>query len=65
MITGFGWMLLGIFDLVELALGRSFIQGDEVPVFLAILALGCTFECIWQTKYKTNEVLTHSATPFL
>ena len=61
-VNGYGWAALGLLEVVELALGRSVIRGDEGLIFVAILAVALCFECVWQGRSGTNA-LTRTATP--
>lgn len=53
-VTATGWFALSMFSFVEAGLGRSFIAGNEQPVFLAILILGVLFEGGWTLVRGTN-----------
>ncbi len=56
LLTGSGWLLLGLFAAVEAGLGRSLMGGDEQLVFLAVLALGLIFEGAWYLVHRDNAV---------
>jgi hypothetical protein len=56
LISGVGWLGLGGFALVEAALGRSLIGGDEQPAFPAILAAALLFEGAWYLARGSNAV---------
>jgi hypothetical protein len=59
-VSGYGWAGLGLFEVAELALGRSLIMGDEGLVFVAILVAALVFECVWRARSGTNA-LTRTA----
>lgn len=56
MITGPAWLLLAVFTFAEAAIGRSLVDGDEQRIFLAVLVVGCGFECWWYLARGTNAV---------
>jgi len=56
LLTGSGWLLLALLAAAEAGLGHSLIGGDEQLVFLAILAVGLGFECIWYLVHRDNAV---------
>jgi hypothetical protein len=56
LITGVGWLLLSLFAATEAGVGHSLIGGAERLVFLAILAVGCVFECVWYLVHRSNAV---------
>jgi len=56
LLTGAGWLLLALFAAAEAGVGHSLISGDEQLVFLAILAIGLSFEAIWYLMHRTNAV---------
>ena len=58
-VTGPGWGLLGVFELFELALGRSLLGGAEQVPFLAVIAVAVLFEVYWRTRHGTNAVRRH------
>ena len=62
LITGFGWALLFVFELTELAIGHSVIRGTESLVFVGILVIAICFEWGWQLRYHSNALTRHSAT---
>ena len=55
-VTGFGWTGLAALELLELALGRSFISGDEGIAFVAILVAALVFEAVWRMRHGTNAI---------
>lgn len=55
-ITGAGWLALSLFCLLEAALGRSLIHGDEQLIFVAVLAVAVAFEFGWWAQHGTNVV---------
>lgn len=55
-ISGIGWSALAAFTAVEVALGRSLINGYEQLVFLGILVLAVAFEATWRVKTGTNAL---------
>lgn len=55
-VTGPGWVLLGLFELAELALGHSLMGGTEQIPFLGVIAVAILFEVYWRTRYGTNAV---------
>jgi len=55
-VSGAGWLALGAFCIVEAALGRSVIAGDEQPVFLGILGVAVAFEAVWRLTRGTNAI---------
>jgi len=55
-ITGIGWFALAGFTFFEAGLGRSLIHGDELLVFLGVLAAGLVFEGTWNVVRGTNAV---------
>ena len=55
-VSGLGWTSLGLLELVELALGRSIIKGDEGLVFVAVLVVALVFECAWSALSGTNAL---------
>jgi hypothetical protein len=61
-VNGFGWAALGLLEIVELALGRSVILGDERLVFVAILVVALVFECVWRARSGTNAVIRSATT---
>ncbi|MGH9298455.1 MAG: hypothetical protein ACRDZT_00895 [Acidimicrobiales bacterium] len=56
LVTGFGWLALGVFVFVEAGIGHSIIGGYEQPVFLGVLAIALIFECGWYHARHTNAV---------
>ena len=56
LVTGPGWLALGVFAFVESGLGRSVIHGEEQPVFLGVLGLALVFEAVWWLARRTNAV---------
>jgi len=56
MITGAGWLALCAFAFIEAAIGRSLIDGNEQPVFLAVIVLALLFEAGWYLWRGTNAV---------
>lgn len=56
LVTGPGWLVFGVFALVEAALGRSLIGGYEQPVFLGVLGLAVIFEVSWYVARRTNAI---------
>jgi hypothetical protein len=56
LITGPGWLALGVFALVEASLGHSLIDGYEQPVFIGILGVAVIFEISWYLTRRTNAV---------
>jgi hypothetical protein len=56
LVTGAGWLALGVFALVEAGLGHSLIGGYEQPGFLAVLGAGIAFELAWAMWRGTNAV---------
>jgi hypothetical protein len=56
-VSGYGWAALGLLEIVELALGRSVIRGDEGQVFVAILVVALVFECVWQSNSGSNALI--------
>lgn len=56
LITGPGWLAWTAFVLVEAALGRSLIGGDEQLAFLAILAIGVGFEALWYATRRSHAI---------
>lgn len=56
LVTGVGWLLLGLFVFVEAGIGHSDIGGNESPVLLAILGLGLLFETAWYAARRTHAV---------
>lgn len=59
LITGPGWLALGVFALVEAILGHSLIDGYEQPVFLGVLAVAVLFEISWYLGHRTNAIASH------
>lgn len=59
-ITGPGWLALAAFTFVETGLGRSLIHGDEVPLFVAVLAAGLTWEAAWYAVRHTHAMAPRS-----
>jgi hypothetical protein len=59
LITGPGWLALGLFAFSEAGLGHSLIGGDEQPAFLAILGVAIAFEVFWQLTHHTNAVASN------
>lgn len=55
-VSGTGWAVLSVFEVVEVARGHSLIHGDESLVFLVILALAIAFEVFWRVRHGTNAV---------
>jgi hypothetical protein len=55
-ITGPGWITLGVFALVEALLGHSLIAGYEQAAFMAILAVAVLFEIGWYLGHHTNAI---------
>jgi len=60
-VTGPGWTLLGIFEVVEVGLGHSLIGGAEQLPFLAILCVAVLFEVCWRARFGTKAVGTKAA----
>lgn len=60
-VTGYGWAALGVLDVVEFALGRSVIRGDEGIVFVAILVVALAFECGWRARSGTTALTLGSS----
>ncbi|MGH3149309.1 MAG: hypothetical protein ACRDOB_01065 [Streptosporangiaceae bacterium] len=56
LLTGVGWLLLALFAAAEAGLGHSVIHGDEQPLFVAILAVGLAFECLWHWLGRGSAV---------
>jgi len=56
LLTGSGWLLLALLAAAEAGLGHSLIGGDEQLVFLAILAGGLGFECVWYLVHRDNAM---------
>ena len=56
LVTGAGWLALGVFAFAEAALGRTLIGGDEQLVLLGILAAALLFEALWSWARRTNAV---------
>jgi hypothetical protein len=59
-VTGPGWLALAAFTVIETALGRSLIHGDEGLLFLAVLAVGLVWEAAWYAVRRTHAVLPRS-----
>jgi hypothetical protein len=62
LVTGAGWLILGVFAAAEVLLGHSVIGNVEGAVFSAILAAGVLFEAGWYFVSGTHAVTSH-ATP--
>jgi hypothetical protein len=56
LITGTGWLAIALFAFAEAGIGHSLIGGDEQLVFVAVLAIGLSFEGVWYLAYGTNAV---------
>jgi hypothetical protein len=56
LVTGPGWVGLGMSALIEASLGHSLIGGYEQDVFLGVLALAVAFEVVWYGVHRTNAV---------
>jgi hypothetical protein len=56
LISGAGWIGLGVLALVEADLGRSVIDGYEQPAFVAVLAVAVAFEGAWYLARGTNAM---------
>jgi hypothetical protein len=53
-VTGYGWVALGLLEIAELALGRSLILGAEGLAFVAVLVVGLSFERVWRASSGTK-----------
>jgi len=62
LITSAGWGALGVLAGAETTMGHSLIDGTEVPVFLAVLAVAYAFEASWRARHGT-KALTSGASP--
>ncbi|MHB1941279.1 MAG: hypothetical protein ACYCS9_10740 [Candidatus Dormibacteria bacterium] len=60
LVTGAGWLVLGVFALAEAGTGRSLIRGYEEGVFLGVLAAGIMFEWLWSRSRGTHAVMRPS-----
>lgn len=60
-VSGYGWAALGLFETVELVLGRSMIRGDEGAVFVGILVGALVFECGWHAHSGTNALIRRAS----
>lgn len=58
LITGPGWLALGVFAFIEAGFGRSVIGGNEQPVFLGVLGVALAFEATWYLRRHTNAVMS-------
>jgi hypothetical protein len=56
LVTGAGWLALGVFAFTETVLGHSIIGGYELAVFLGVLAAALIFECSWYLTRHTNAI---------
>jgi hypothetical protein len=56
LVTGAGWLGLGLLALVGAGLGHSVVGGHERGAFVAVLAIGCLFEAAWQITQGTNAM---------
>ena len=56
-VSGIGWAALVVFEVAEIALGRSLIHRDESLAFLIVLAGAVTFEALWRRRHGTNVVI--------
>jgi hypothetical protein len=56
LVTVTGWSALALLTFAEIVPNRSYMQGDEQLVFLAVLALGLVFEAIWFRARGTNAL---------
>ncbi len=56
LVTGVGWLGLGLLAFVGAGLGHSVIGGYERGVFVVVLVLGCLFEAAWQITRGTNAM---------
>ena len=61
-VNGYGWAALGVLEIVELALGRSVIMGDEGLAFVAVLVVALVFECGWRARSGTNALVRTATT---
>jgi hypothetical protein len=57
LVTGAGWLILGVFSLVEAGIGRSLVGGDEEAAFYGILAAGILFEWLWVRGQDTHALV--------
>ncbi len=60
LVTGAGWLVLGVFALVEAGTGRSVIHGTEEGVFFGVLAAGIMFEWLWSRSRGTHALVRPS-----
>ena len=60
LVTGPGWLILGLFTLAEAVVGRSLILGCEQLVFVGVLLVGCIFECGWYIARGANALVPES-----
>lgn len=58
-VSGIGWAALAVVEIVELALNRSFLFGDEGLVFIAILVVALVFEGFWHARHGTNALVSN------
>ena len=63
LLTGSGWLALGLFSLVEVGIGRSLIHGDEGLIFVGVLIMGLLFELAWFVTHGSNAVPVRSIKP--
>ncbi len=56
LVTGAGWLILGVFSLVEASIGRSLVGGYEEAAFYGILAAGILFESLWVRAHGTHAL---------
>ena len=56
LVSGAGWLGLGVLALAETGIGHSVIGGDEQLVFLGVLVGAVLFEGAWYFRRGTNSV---------
>ncbi len=56
LVTGVGWLALGVFAVAEAGIGRSLIGGHEEHLLLGVLVAGLLFEGMWCRVRGTNAV---------
>lgn len=61
-VSGYGWAALGVFEVAELALGRSLIGGAESLVFVAVLVVAVVFELAWRARAGTSALISAGTT---